>query len=46
MPGETPGSEEPFPQHMHRAFLLALECDYFLEMLEQKNFNVFEPDFR
>ena len=39
--GETRLSE-----HSHRAFLLAQELDYFLDMLEQVNFNVFEPEMR
>ena len=34
------------PQHSHRAFLLAQECDYFLDLLEQINFNIFEPEIR
>ena len=34
------------PKHMHRAFLLAQECDYFLDQLEKNNFNPFEPDVR
>ena len=35
-------SGKPFPPHMHRAFLLAQECEYFLQLLEENNFNVFE----
>lgn len=31
---------------MHRAFLLAQECDYFLEILQKNNFNVFEKEVR
>jgi len=38
--------ESPLPEHANRALLLAQECDYFLDELEQSNFNVFEPRFR
>jgi len=34
------------PTHAHRAFLLAQECDYFLDLLQEKNFNVFDEAFR
>lgn len=30
----------------HRAFLLGQECDYFLDLLEIYNFNVFEAELR
>lgn len=33
-------------KHAHRAFLLAQECEHFLELLELHNFNIFEPEFR
>ena len=39
-------TDNPFPKHTHRAFLLAQECEYFLELLQKHNFNVFEEDFR
>ena len=32
----------PLPPLAHRAFLLAQEVDYFLNILEKHNFNVFE----
>jgi len=34
------------PKNMHRAFLLAQECDFFLEQLEKHNFNPFELEVR
>lgn len=34
------------PEHSHRAFLLAAECDYFLDLLQENNFNVFDEVFR
>ena len=40
------GEENKLPLHSHRAFLLAQECDYFLDLLEQINFNVFEAELR
>ena len=37
---------KPLPQHCHRAFLLSHEVEYFLDILEQVNFMVFEPEVR
>ena len=34
------------PEHSHRAFLRAAECDYFLDLLQENNFNVFDEVFR
>ena len=38
--------ENPLPPHAHRALLLALESDIFLEKLENNNFNVFDGIIR
>lgn len=38
--------EHQLPEHSHRALLLAQEVDYFLDLLETSNFNIFEPQFR
>lgn len=39
-------SQEELKPHCHRAFLLAQEIDYFLNLLENHNFNIFEQVFR
>lgn len=38
--------EHKLPQHSHRALLLAQEADYFLDQLENHNFNLFDQSFR
>ena len=43
---EKADSKEPVPEHMHRAFLLAQEVEYWLVLLEKKNFNVFDEEVR
>lgn len=38
--------ETPLPPHAHRALLIAQEVDYFLEILQLNNFNVFDGEHR
>lgn len=35
-------ADAPLPAHTHRALLLAQEAEYFLDELENHNFNVFD----
>ena len=34
------------PKNTHRALLMALEADIFLQELEKNNFDIFDPVFR
>ena len=38
--------KDKLPKHTHRAFLMAVEADYFLKELEEKNFDIFDTSFR
>ena len=37
---------EKLPKHAHRAFLLAIEAEQFLEDLQTHNFDIFNEHFR
>lgn len=37
---------DKLPKHAHRAFLLAIEAEMFLEDLQKYNFDIFNEHFR
>jgi hypothetical protein len=38
--------KDKLPKNSHRAMLMAIEAEIFLNQLEEHNFDIFDPEFR
>ena len=38
--------QDKLPKHAHRALLMAVEAESFLDELQERNFDIFEATFR